>query len=190
MPLGWSIAWSPILDKSNNDSFTLHPVQCLDWCLRSKFIIFIPLKHKWQDNDTAWACDGMNWQKRMEDFLSTVSAFNYFWICQSFLHSTRIKRSISYLFTIPNTPLKYIQVQIRKSYEGNLTTEPCFNRSRASAIFHYWFTLYQMAPPKDVENASSEAIKTLVSLIASSSEFNPDYNIVAAEVGISHAKNV
>lgn len=47
-----------------------------------------------------------------------------------------------------------------------------------------------MAPPKDAENASSEAIKTLVSLIASSSEFNPDYNIVAAEVGISHAKNV
>lgn len=48
-----------------------------------------------------------------------------------------------------------------------------------------------MAPSqKDPESASSEAIKTLVSLIASSKEFDPDYNVVAAEVGISHAKNV
>jgi len=48
-----------------------------------------------------------------------------------------------------------------------------------------------MAPPKkDADAAASESLRALCVLMASSAEFNPDYNIVATALGIAQAKNV
>lgn len=48
-----------------------------------------------------------------------------------------------------------------------------------------------MAPPKkDSESAASEGITALCILMASSLEFNPDYNVVATALGIAQSKNV
>jgi len=48
-----------------------------------------------------------------------------------------------------------------------------------------------MAPPKkDTEAAAGEGLRALCVLMASSDEFNPDYNTVAAALGIAQAKNV
>lgn len=46
------------------------------------------------------------------------------------------------------------------------------------------------AKAKDPENPAGSDIKALCVLMASATEFNPDYNVVAEALGISHAKNV
>lgn len=47
-------------------------------------------------------------------------------------------------------------------------------------------------PPKakDPESQAGSDINVLCVLMASATEFNPDYNVVAEALGISHAKNV
>ncbi|KAK5941937.1 hypothetical protein PMZ80_005888 [Knufia obscura] len=48
-----------------------------------------------------------------------------------------------------------------------------------------------MAPAKkDPDSAAAEGIRALCVLMASSAEFNPDYNVVATALGIAQAKNV
>lgn len=47
-----------------------------------------------------------------------------------------------------------------------------------------------MAPKKDKDSAVADDMKALIVLMASSAEFNPDYNSVAATLGVSHAKNM
>lgn len=48
-----------------------------------------------------------------------------------------------------------------------------------------------MAPPKkDSDSSAVDGLKALAALMASDSNFNPDYEVVAAEIGIAQGKNV
>lgn len=48
-----------------------------------------------------------------------------------------------------------------------------------------------MAPAKkDAGSVAGEGIRALCVLMASSTEFNPDYNVVATALGIAQSKNV
>ena len=47
-----------------------------------------------------------------------------------------------------------------------------------------------MPSKKNPDAPPSDDLKTVILLVASSTEFDPDYNELAKELGISHAKNV
>ena len=46
-----------------------------------------------------------------------------------------------------------------------------------------------MAPKKEGDQSSTD-MEALCVLMATATEFNPDYNAVATALGVSHAKNV
>lgn len=63
--------------------------------------------------------------------------------------------------------------------------QPLYYNTSASYISNH-----TMAPKKDQDAVAAEKIKTLCALMASATEFNPDFNVVAQEIQLAQAKNV
>lgn len=64
------------------------------------------------------------------------------------------------------------------------------NHIRSSTSHIVLHTLRAMPPRKDEDAAASEAIKTLCILMATATEFSPDFDAAAAEIGIAQPRNV